>query len=260
MKKGLAELLTAWRMYQKLRDEEGTSYTCCALGGIYRMLGRYAESGRWYREANRRMRKRKDTFGIAYSYCGLGNAHRMAGRFHQALPFYRKAEKLYGTIGDKVSYAYTLWSMGTTFKMLGQYAKAAQNFLMADKLFIQTGDTRGRIYISQGISELRSLILKSRDPKTKLHKTLWNYHNDKRNQVESESFKWEKKNENALLFFAIGELALAFTEKHQNKGKEIQEAKKKLSQFIKRGTKEIKSIYQKAGSKFYPKSIPVNWP
>jgi len=43
--KGLRELQTAFRLYLQIKDAEGQAYTCCALGGIYRMLGRYAESG-----------------------------------------------------------------------------------------------------------------------------------------------------------------------------------------------------------------------
>jgi hypothetical protein len=63
----MKELLKARDLYQKLGDREGKAYVCCALGGIYRMLGRYADSGKYYGEANRRMRTRGDTFGTAYS-------------------------------------------------------------------------------------------------------------------------------------------------------------------------------------------------
>jgi tetratricopeptide (TPR) repeat protein len=118
------------------------------------MMGQYDLSGRYYREANRRMRRRKDTFGIAYSYCGLGNVERMAGRFKKALPFYKKAEKLYGSIGDRVSYAYTLWSLGTTYKMLGRHPQAIAAFNQADALFKTTGDSRGRIYALLGHAEV----------------------------------------------------------------------------------------------------------
>ena len=154
MKRGLKELLLALNLFKKTKNSEGFSYTCCALGGIYRMLGQYDLSERYYREANRRMRQRKDTFGIAYSYCGLGNVERMAGRFRKALPFYKRAEKLYGTIGDRVSYAYTLWSLGTTHKLLGKYSQAHRAFFQADKLFKSTGDTRGRIYALLGHTEI----------------------------------------------------------------------------------------------------------
>ncbi len=50
-------------MFKSLKDGEGIAFTCCALGGIFRMLGRYGDSGKFYREANRLMRRQKDTFG-----------------------------------------------------------------------------------------------------------------------------------------------------------------------------------------------------
>ena len=228
MKKGLQELLTALRLFKKLKNSEGLSYTCCALGGIYRMLGDYSRSGTYYREANRRMRQRGDAFGIAYSYCGLGNVERMAGRFKQALPFYKKAEKLYGKIGDRVSYAYTLWSLGTTYKMLGQYLPAHWAFYKADKLFQQTGDTRGRIYALLGFAEIEWLIAKE-NPKriekaTRKAKAYWKL---AKKIGDSSHYVWEKLHVEAL-----------------RNGK----------------VRNLSSKYKKAGSKFYPKTLPVNWP
>jgi tetratricopeptide (TPR) repeat protein len=236
MKRGLGELLMALRLFKRLKSAEGLSYTCCALGGLYRMLGEYAKSGVYYREANRRMRRRKDTFGIAYSYCGLGNVERMAGRFEKALPFYRKAEKLYGKIGDRVSYAYTLWSIGTSYKMLGQYTRAHRAFYKADNLFKKTGDTRGRIYSLLGFAETEWLKNvrgdavhgahgrdKSRPYKTK-GMTFWK----QAKKIADESrYVWEKIHVRSLKNGRVNDLS---------------------------------SKYKKAGSKFYPTSLPVNWP
>jgi tetratricopeptide (TPR) repeat protein len=251
MKKGLKELLLARALYKKIKDAEGYSYVCCALGGIYRMLGQYDLSGRYYREANQRMRQRKDTFGIAYSYCGLGNVQRMAGRFKQALPFYQKAEKLYGTIGDRVSYAYTLWSIGTTYKMLGRYEDAAKFFFKADKLFIETGDTRGRIYIRQGLGEVRTLLPLD----SKIKAVIVAYDNDKKNQISTKGFVWENLHEQFLISYLLHEITKQLY--GYSKNKENDGILKKGNFYI---SKKIKLLYKKAGSKFYPKSIPVNWP
>jgi tetratricopeptide (TPR) repeat protein len=247
MRKGLQELQTAFHLYKKLKDAEGLAYTCCALGGIYRMLGRYAESGKYYREANRRMRKRKDTFGIAYSYCGLGNVERMAGRFKQALPYYRKAEKLYGTIGDKVSYAYTLWSIGTAEKMMGHYSLARKCLLAADKLFISTGDTRGHVYALLGFTEIEFLG-------GQFKKGLLTYWREAEMISGKYSFSWEKLHVKALL-------KIYFFQKFDKikKAWSPGEAKKLDSQF-KRSFRFLESPYRKTGSWFEPKSLPINWP
>jgi tetratricopeptide (TPR) repeat protein len=228
MKRGLKELLMALQQFKKLKNSEGLSYTCCALGGLYRMLGDYAKSGCYYREANRRMRQRGDAFGIAYSYCGLGNVERMAGRFKQAIPFYRKAERLYGKIGDRVSYAYTLWSLGTTYKMLGKYTQAHWVFYKADNLFKKTGDTRGRIYALLGFAEIEWLIA---------------------NQFPKQSPKATRK--------AIGYWKLA-----KRIGDPSHYVWEKLHLEALRGgqVKNLESKYEKTGSKFYPQSLPVNWP
>ena len=228
MKTGLKELLIALRLFKKLGNAEGLSYTCCALGGIYRMLGDYAASGRYYREANRRMRRRGDTFGIAYSYCGLGNVERMAGRFKKALPFYKKAEKLYGTIGDRVSYAYTLWSLGTAHKMLGQYTQAHWAFYKADNLFKKTGDTRGRIYALLGFAEVE--WLKANQHPTRSHEATkkgLSFWKQAKRVADSSHYVWEKLHTEVL------------------KGGHVQ---------------DLSSKYKKAGSRFCPKSLPVNWP
>jgi tetratricopeptide (TPR) repeat protein len=206
-------------MFKKLQDPEGTAYTCCALGGLYRMLGDYGNSGRYYREANRLMRQRQDIFGIAYSFCGLGNVERMAGRFQDSLPYYKKAERLYGKIGDRVSYAYTLWSIGTAYKMLGLYPKAHWAFDQADNLFRKTGDTRGRIYALLGFAEVEWL-------KGRLAKGLAFWGKAKAIAGKSD-YAWEKLH--------VGSL----------RGGKVRDFSKE---------------YRKAGSRFHPTSLPVNWP
>jgi tetratricopeptide (TPR) repeat protein len=206
-----------WRIAGDMK--KGLKHLLAALGGIYRMLGQYALSGKYYREANKRMRQRKDTFGIAYSYCGLGNVQRMAGRFRQALPFYKKAEKLYGTIGDRVSYAYTLWSLGTTHKLLGQYTQAHWAFYKADILFKKTGDTRGRVYALLGHAEIEFL---------KAHKAKGMNWWKQANKVSGQShYLWEKLHVASLQGGVV---------------------------------RNLQAKYQKAGSRFYPQTLPVNWP
>jgi tetratricopeptide (TPR) repeat protein len=231
MKGGLKELQRSLSMFKSLKDSEGVSYTCCALGGLFRMLGKYAESGKFYREANHRMRRRKDSFGIAYSYCGLGNVERMAGRFQAALPFYLKAEKLYGTIGDRVSYAYTLWSLGTTYKMLGQYTQAHRAFYKADNLFKKTGDTRGQIYSLLGFAELEWLkTINPRYPlplRERARVRGWVVWKKAKAIAVKSDFAWERLHVEALKGGRVNDLA---------------------------------SRYRKAGSRFFPTSLPVNWP
>jgi tetratricopeptide (TPR) repeat protein len=220
MTEGLKELLKASQLFQKLKDPDGVAYTCCALGGIYRMLGDYALSGKYYREANRRMRKQDDVFGTAYSYCGLGNVERMAGRFKSALPFYRKAEKLYGAIGDKVSYAYTLWSIGTAYKMMGLHYPQAH----------------------WAFYKADNLFKKTGDTRGRIY---------------------------ALLGFAESE----WLQGHVAKGNAYWKAAKKIVdksnyaweslhvEALKDGrVKNLSTRYKKAGSKFWPAQLPVNWP
>ena len=160
-----------------------------------------------------------------------GEQQRVAGRFKQALPFYQKAEKLYGTIGDRVSYAYTLWSIGTTCKMLDQYTQAWSAFQKADILFKKTGDTRGRIYTLLGFAEvefLKAAFLKSPRPlreRARVRGIVW--WKQAKQIADRSKFAWEKLHVESLKGGRVNLLA---------------------------------SLYKQAGSKFYPKSIPVNWP
>jgi tetratricopeptide (TPR) repeat protein len=220
MKEGLRELEKALALFKKLGDLDGVAYTCCALGGIHRMLGDYSLSGKFYQEANRRMRKQDDVFGTAYSYCGLGNVERMAGRFKAALPFYRKAEKLYSLIGDKVSYAYTLWSIGTAYKMMGLHYPQAH----------------------WAFYKADRLFEKTGDTRGRIY---------------------------TLLGFAESE----WLQGHAAKGNAYWKAAKKIAdksdfaweslhvEALKDGrVKNLSTLYKKAGSKFWPKTLPVNWP
>ncbi|HET9869655.1 MAG TPA: tetratricopeptide repeat protein [bacterium] len=220
MKEGLRELDQALALFKRLRDLDGVAYTCCALGGLHRMLGGYAASGKYYREANRRMRALDDVFGTAYSYCGLGNVERMAGRFRSALPYYCKAERLYGLIGDKVSYAYTLWSIGTAYKMLGRHYPEAH----------------------WAFYKADRLFQKTGDTRGRTY---------------------------ALLGFAESE----WLQGHQAKGDAYWKRAKKIAdqsdfawealhvESLRGGkVRDLSKRYRNAGSKFYPKTLPVNWP
>jgi tetratricopeptide (TPR) repeat protein len=182
------------------------------------MLGRWAETARHYRAANRIHRIRRDTFGTAYSFCGLGNVERMAGRWDDALLYFRRAEKLYKTIGDKVSYAYTLWSIGTALKMKGDFGNAKTYFSKADVLFRQTGDTRGRAYAFLGFAELKWLA----------------------------GGKGEADRRKAGMFARKGGYAWEALHARVVRGGKIDS--------------NAQALYRRAGSRFYPKALPVNWP
>jgi tetratricopeptide (TPR) repeat protein len=126
-------------------------------------MGRFADTQRYYQEANELFEADGDIYGRAYSYCGLGNAARMRQEYGLAMQLFAKAEKLYGRIGDKASFAYTVWAMATVDKMLGDYEHSAAAFARAQKLFRETRDHRGLIYCRLGVGEL---VLLQRKVKT----------------------------------------------------------------------------------------------
>jgi tetratricopeptide (TPR) repeat protein len=120
-------------------------------------MGRFADTQRYYQEANELFKAEGDIYGRAYSYCGLGNAARMRQEYDLAMQLFAKAEKLYGRIGDKASFAYTVWAMATVHKMLGDYERSAEAFARAQALFRDTRDHRGLIYCRLGVGELALL-------------------------------------------------------------------------------------------------------
>jgi tetratricopeptide (TPR) repeat protein len=184
----------------------------------------------------------------------------MAGRFKSALPFYRKAERLYGRIGDRVSYAYTLWSLGTTYKMLGRYTEATRSFQKADLLFHATGDTRGRIYTLLGFAEIEFL-------KANQHPT--QRHEDAKKVVgrgaTEEPFAAGKRLNDHRGRDGSRRYTLQGN-RHWKKAKAIADrsdyAWENLHvESLKDGKMTpMKDRYLKAGSKFYPKTVPINWP
>jgi len=152
-KKGLNILHQALALYRYLDDRQGITYTNCALGGIYRILGDYDSSFNHYTSANREALKRDDLFGVSYSYCGLGNTFRMRNSMDMALNNFYRAQEGYRILKDRVSYAYTIWAMGTVYKIQGEKEKATDKFKECDGLFEATGDSRGKIYARTGMAE-----------------------------------------------------------------------------------------------------------
>ncbi|HTA76397.1 MAG TPA: hypothetical protein VK791_04505, partial [bacterium] len=152
-------------------------------------------------------------------------------------------------------YAYTLWSIGTTYKMLREGEKAAQYFFKANKLFVETGDTRGRLYVQQGLHEVICLTNSKKTVKHILHLL-------QHEPVRSKEFHWENLHEYFLSQNTLiqGKKTIAESKLHffggENFRKDLENAKKEEKLFL----KTIKKAYQSAGSRFYPKSIPVNWP
>jgi tetratricopeptide (TPR) repeat protein len=124
----------------------GIAYSLAGLGGTHRIVGKTAESLKYYHQANEMFHSLRDTFGSAYTHCGVGNANRIMKEYGMALDHFRKATRLYEEIGDIVSYSYTLWSLAMVYKMKGDLIQAGELIGRARKNFKKTKDPRGIIY------------------------------------------------------------------------------------------------------------------
>jgi len=121
-------------------------YALCGLGGTARLLGKFDESLKNYRQANKKFERAKDRFGLAYSYCGIGSALRMKNNFRKSKEFYKKALSLYEKIGDDWNRAYSAWGFSQTLWFLKSKSAAVKINSGALKIFQKFKDRRGKFY------------------------------------------------------------------------------------------------------------------
>ena len=129
-----------------LKSGPARGYTLCGIGGTGRLLGKFDESLKNYRKANKIFKKEKDRFGTAYSHCGMGSAWRMKNDFRKSKVSYRKAVSLYEEIGDGWNRAYSMWGAAQTEWFLKNKKDAKSITCSALKIFSRFKDPRGKFY------------------------------------------------------------------------------------------------------------------
>ena len=135
-------------------DNEGKAYALFGLGGVLRILGRFAEAEKAYAEAGRRLAGSPDLFGRAYAHCGLANVLRQRGRLDEAERHYRKSHLLYSKLGDLVDLAYVDWGLGQVHVKRGELVEGERRLRLALKGFAAGGEHRGWAMSEKALAEV----------------------------------------------------------------------------------------------------------
>lgn len=135
-------------------DDEGKAYALFGLGGVLRILGRFARAERAYAEAGRRLSGSPDVFGRAYAHCGLANVLRQRGRLDEAERHYLRSHALYSRLGDWVDLAYVDWGLGQVHVKRGELREAERRLRLALRGFSRGGEQRGWAMSEKALAEV----------------------------------------------------------------------------------------------------------
>ena len=129
----------------KDNDPSARGYAMFGLGGVLRVAGFMKPARAAYEQARKLFRKTEDTFARAYAECGLANVLRQQGELGAAFDGYRRAHRLYAEIGDKPDLGFVEWGLGEVYKKQGKFKNAMVCFKSARRLFEGNAEPRGEI-------------------------------------------------------------------------------------------------------------------
>lgn len=129
----------------KDNDPSAGGYALFGLGGALRVAGFMKPARAAYETARKLFLGTEDDFAKAYAECGLANVLRQEGKLDAAFAGYRRAHRLYSGIGDKPDLGFVEWGLGEIYKKRGEFNKAMACFRKARSLFAGNSEPRGEI-------------------------------------------------------------------------------------------------------------------
>ena len=146
------------RFAAKAHDKAARGYAFLGLGGVNRVAGHIGSALKLYGEARAVFAGSSDIFAKAYVECGMSNVLRQLGRLDEALKGYRRARKLYSAIQDWPDAGFVEWGIGEVYKKRGELAKAKGAFKRAEKLFSSGFEPRGIILTKLSLAQVDYLL------------------------------------------------------------------------------------------------------
>jgi len=142
---------------KKDRDSSARGYALFGLGGVLRVAGFMAPARDAYVRARKLFLNTEDTFARAYAECGLANVLRQLGELDAAFKGYQRAHRLYSEIGDEPDLGFVEWGLGEIHKKRGEFKKAMACFKRARELFDGHAELRGEILSELSMANVRYL-------------------------------------------------------------------------------------------------------
>ncbi|MFA6435410.1 MAG: tetratricopeptide repeat protein [Elusimicrobiales bacterium] len=129
----------------KDNDPSARGYALFGLGGVLRVAGFMKPARAAYEAARKFFRRTEDAFAKAYAECGLANVLRQQGELDAAFAGYQRAHRLYSEIGDKPDLGFVEWGLGEVYKKQGEFKNAMACFKNARRLFEGSAEPRGEV-------------------------------------------------------------------------------------------------------------------
>jgi CHAT domain-containing protein/Tfp pilus assembly protein PilF len=136
----------ALSMQRDMKDSAGEATTWANMGGLYYLLGDYAQSIDAFTKSLAIRRTLNDPRGLARVLVNIGVVHFAQSRYARAIAFYEEASALYERSGfaESKDSGIVLNNLALTYTELGQYAKALELYKRALPIFEKTEDTAAR--------------------------------------------------------------------------------------------------------------------
>jgi tetratricopeptide (TPR) repeat protein len=255
----LRELRKALALYQKQKDQEGEAFVRWALGGTLRIAGDMKNGLRELLHALRLFKKLKNAEGTAYTCCALGGIYRMLGHYPESGRYYREANRRMRQRGDTFGIAYSYCGLGNVERMAGRFKSALPFYRKAEKLYGKIGDRVSYAYTLWSLGTTYKML----GQYTQAH---WAFY-------KADNLFQKTGDSRGRIYALLGFAEVEWLKYYPTKGNSIWKKAKAIVdksdyvweklhvEALKNGAvKNFSSRYHKAGSRFYPTSLPVNWP
>ena len=255
----LAILQKAMAFYKNQKDKGGEAFTHWALGGTYRIAGDMKKGLQELLIALRAFKKFKEPEGIAYTCCALGGIFRMLGRYSESGKYYREANRRMRQRKDTFGIAYSYCGLGNVERMNGRFRQALPFYKKAEKLYGTIGDRVSYAYTLWSIGTTQKMLGQYPQATQAFAKadTLFRQTGDTRGRIYSllgfaEVEFLKKRFKKGLGFWRQ---AKAIADKNRFAWENLHVKALKDSKVL-----DLRHQYLKAGSKFFPPAMPINWP
>jgi tetratricopeptide (TPR) repeat protein len=255
----LKELKKALVQYQKQNDIQGEAFTRWALGGTWRIAGDMKKGLKELLSALRLFKKIKNSEGVSYTCCALGGIYRMLGQYSLSERYYREANQRMRQRKDTFGIAYSYCGLGNVERMAGRFIQALPFYKNAEKLYGTIGDRVSYAYTLWSLGTT--------------HKLLGQYPLAHRAFYEADKLFKTTGDTRGRIYALLGHAEIEFIKENSTQGLRWWKEAKKVSDqshylweklhvySLKDGhVHNLKKQYQKAGSRFYPVTLPINWP
>lgn len=137
--------LKSYDIFCELEDVQGESESCYTLGYLYRSLGEWDESIKFFTHCLSLFQSLKDSVGEAGALDGLGQVYTKTQRFSQAQDILLESLQLKeDKIRDQFEISKTLNNLGKVYKLIGKLDEARSLFEKSLSIKEQLGDKQGR--------------------------------------------------------------------------------------------------------------------